>query len=183
MCAKSILEKTDGKFKDFDLTRPWRDGGRDALGYYEISPGGKANHPLRIDCALEAKCYSENTAVRVREMSRLISRIRYRQFGVMITTSYVHSQAYQEVVEDGHPILIISATDIAQTLRHNAINSQNIDEWLISLDERDTRTVKRLISYAVTIFPSAAEYPAAMELPLSSRPRPLTEEARDMSVP
>ena len=68
------------------------------------------------------------------EMSRLISRIRYRQFGVKITTSYVHKQAYQEVIEDGHPILIISAADIAQTLK-NAITSSNIDEWMISLEE------------------------------------------------
>jgi hypothetical protein len=146
-CARSVLEKTDGKFQDFELTRPWRDGGRDALGYYVISPDGKANHPLRIDCALEAKCYSENNSVGVREMSRLISRIRYRQFGVMVTTSYVHRQAYQEVIEDGHPILIISATDIAQTLRKSAITSNNIDEWLISLDESDLRRTNRLGEY------------------------------------
>lgn len=147
-CAKSILEKTDDKFQDFELTRPWRDGGRDALGYYVISPGGKTNHPLRIDCALEAKCYSEKNSVGVREMSRLISRIRYRQFGVMVTTSYVHNQAYQEVVEDGHPILIISATDIAQTLRKSAITSSNIEEWLISLDENDLKRANRLSEYA-----------------------------------
>lgn len=147
-CARDILEKTDTKFQDFDLTRPWRDGGRDALGYYVIHPGGKANSPLRIDCALEAKCYSENNSVGVREMSRLISRIRYRQFGIMLTTSYVHSQAYKEVVEDGHPILIMTATDIAQTLRKNAITSSNIDEWLISLEESDFRREKRLREYA-----------------------------------
>lgn len=35
-CAKNILEKMDGKFQDFELTRPWRDGGRDAIGYYVI---------------------------------------------------------------------------------------------------------------------------------------------------
>ena len=147
MCAKSILEKTDSNFCEFDLTRPWRDGGRDALGYYVISPGGKCNRQLRIDCALEAKCYGEKNSVGVREMSRLISRIRYRQFGVMLTTSYVHSQAYQEEIEDGHPILIISATDIAKTLRRNAITSSNIDDWLISIGENDSRR-NRLTEYA-----------------------------------
>ena len=146
-CAKDILEKTDNNFQDFELTRPWRDGGRDALGYYVICPSGKANSPLRIDCALEAKCYSEKTSVGVREMSRLISRIRYRQFGVMLTTSYVHPQAYKEIVEDGHPILILTATDIAQTLRKSSINSRNIDEWLISLEEKDKRQVTRIMAY------------------------------------
>lgn len=150
-CAKDILEKTDNNFQDFELTRPWRDGGRDALGYYVISPSGKVNSSLKIDCALEAKCYSEKNSVGVREMSRLISRIRYRQFGVMLTTSYVHTQAYKEVVEDGHPILILTATDIAQTLRRSSINSGNILEWLLAIDEQDVRQKRRVTEYATKL--------------------------------
>lgn len=142
-CAKNILEKMDEKFQDFSLTRPWRDGGRDALGYYVIGNGSKANYPLRIDCAMEAKCYADNHSVGVREMSRLISRIKYRQFGVLVTTSYVNEQAYKEVVEDEHPILIISATDIAGVLRRNAITSSNINEWFEILDEADNRDFNR----------------------------------------
>ena len=143
-----LLEKTDAKFQDFELSRPWRDGGRDAIGYYVISPGGKVNHPLKIDCALEAKCYSESNSVGVKEMSRLISRIRYRQFGVMITTSYVNSQAYKEVIEDQHPIMIMSANDIAQVLRNNSINSSNIDDYLISLNDHRKQQNNRLKQYA-----------------------------------
>lgn len=133
-CATNIIAKMDSNFIDFVLTRPWRDGGRDAIGHYMISTGGKANAPLKIDCALEAKCYSTNTAVGVKQMSRLISRIRYRQFGIMITTSHVDKQAYSEVVDDGHPILIVTASDIASILRRNGINSYNIDSWLYSID-------------------------------------------------
>jgi len=140
-CASKIVCKMDSHFDDFMLTRPWRDGGRDALGYYTISNGGSKNAPLKIDCALEAKCYSPNNGVGVKEMSRLISRIRYRQFGIMVTTSYVDKQAYKEVVEDGHPILIVSAVDIAGVLRQNAINSSNIDEWLKAVDQGDNRVV------------------------------------------
>ena len=138
-CATNIISKMDSNFVDFSLTRPWRDGGRDAIGYYSISTGGKVNSPLKIDCALEAKCYSTDTAVRVRQMSRLISRIRYRQFGVMITTSYVDGQAYKEVVEDGHPILIVTASDIAGILRNNAIDSSNIGDWLCTIDQSMNR--------------------------------------------
>ena len=148
VCARDILEKTDTRFQDFELTRPWRDGGRDAIGYYVISPAGKVNYPLRIDCALEAKCYSESNSVGVKEMSRLISRIRYRQFGVMVTTSYVNSQAYKEVIEDGHPIMIMSANDIAQVLRNNSINSSNIDEYLMSLNDTRRQQINRLKEYA-----------------------------------
>ncbi|NLE16863.1 MAG: restriction endonuclease [Spirochaetales bacterium] len=134
-CAIDLVSKMDNRFVAFDLTRPWRDGGRDALGYYAIGSGGKANRPLRIDCALEAKCYGIKNSVGVRQMSRLISRIRYRQFGIMVTTSYVDSQAYKEVVEDGHPILIVTASDIGTILRNNAITSENISSWLSSLHQ------------------------------------------------
>ena len=72
-------------------------------------------------------------------MSRLISRIRYRQFGIMITTSYVDRQAYKEVVEDGHPILIVTASDIAGILRNNAIDSTNIENWLRTIDHSTNR--------------------------------------------
>ncbi len=135
-------------FKIFHLLGLGEMAERDALGYYVIGSGGKANYPLRIDCALEAKCYSENVSVGVRQMSRLISRIRYRQFGVMLTTSFVDKQAYQEVIEDGHPVLIISASDIAYILRSNSITSENISEWLVSLDETDsTRMARRAQAY------------------------------------
>ena len=83
----------DDKFQDFSLTRSWRDGGRDALGYYVIGSASKANYPLRIDCAMEAKCYAENHIVNI--------------------------------------------------LRRNAISSENIDEWLVSLDKFDDRGVQR----------------------------------------
>lgn len=132
-CAVDLVSKMDTRFVGFDLTRPWRDGGRDALGYYVIGTGGKANHPLRIDCALEAKCFGQRNAVGVRQMSRLISRIRYRQFGIIVTTSFVDSQAYKEVVEDGHPILIVTASDIGTILRNNSINTSNVNSWLSSL--------------------------------------------------
>ena len=46
-------------------------------------------------------------------------------------------------MDDGHPILIVTATDIAGVLRKNAINSSNVDEWLRSIDRRD----KRLLEY------------------------------------
>ena len=149
VCAKSLVEKMDEKFQEFNLTRPWRDGGRDALGYYIIGSGSKSNYPLRIDCALEAKCYQEKNSVGVKEMSRLISRIRYRQFGIMLTTSYVHKQAYEEVIEDGHPILIITASDIARILRENMITSSDIDDWMVALDADDQR-ITRFSSYAKT---------------------------------
>jgi len=131
-CATKLIQMMEPNFLSFELTRPWRDGGRDAIGKYRI---GQNAEPLYVDFALEAKCYSENTAVGVKQTSRLISRIKHRQFGVLVTTSYVDRQAYKEVVEDGHPILIVTARDIANILRTHNLNEVSVlKRWLSELD-------------------------------------------------
>lgn len=135
LCSTKIVQMMDNNFEMFELTRPWRDGGRDAIGKYKI---GSSHNPLLVEFALEAKCYSFNVSVGVKHMSRLISRLRYRQFGVFITTSYVHSQAYKEIVEDKHPILIINASDIAKILRAHGIDYLNVDLWLSQIHQQKT---------------------------------------------
>ncbi len=143
-CAVRIMEMMDNHFEKFELTRPWRDGGRDAIGKYVISSGNSVsnNKRLEIDCALEAKCYDENNSVGVKNMSRLISRIRYRQFGILVTTSYVDKQAYSEVIEDGHPILILTCSDIAFILGRNMVDKSTINEWLANIDLNIIRTAR-----------------------------------------
>lgn len=139
-CAADIVCKMDANFDDVVLTRPWRDGGRDALAHYCIGSGLNANPSLKIDCAIEAKCYEPTKKrVGVREMSRLISRIRYRQFGIMVTTAVVDLQAYEEVVEDAHPILILTGADIAHVLRRNSIDKYSVQNWLATVEDRYPR--------------------------------------------
>lgn len=80
---------------------------------------------------MEAKCFAPGNSVGVRELSRLISRIKHREFGVMITTSYVHEQAYREIREDGHPIIVFSGADIVNTLRAVGITTiPSLRAWL-----------------------------------------------------
>ena len=138
-CAAEILTRMDPHFEDITLTRPWRDGGRDALAYYRIGNNLNLNTPLKIDCAIEAKCFPPTSRVGVKYMSRLISRIRYRQFGVMVTTACVDKQAYSEVVEDGHPILILTGADIAHILHKSGITSENINSWLPTIESKYPR--------------------------------------------
>jgi len=109
-----------------EITRGAVDGGRDAVGRYLL---GLREDPVYAEFSLEAKCYRPpldgrppNT-VGVKEVSRLISRIRHRQFGVLITTSIVARQAYQEVREDRHPIIFICGRDIAEILIENGYNT------------------------------------------------------------
>lgn len=61
----------------------------------------------------------------------LISRLRHRQFGKLITTSYVDLQAYREIKEDQHPIIVISAADIIELLKsagHLGVSA--VQAWL-----------------------------------------------------
>ena len=110
-----------------EITRPWRDGGRDAVGKYRIhqGPGG-----IDVDFAMEAKCYSLSSGVGVKEVSRLISRLRHRQFGILVTTSYLAAQAYQELIIDNHPVVVLSAIDISKALLSKFGSFEKIDFWL-----------------------------------------------------
>lgn len=131
-CAAEIALLMDKNFVSYDLTRPWQDGGRDAIGKYKI---GNETTSIKVDFALEAKCYSYMNAVGVKETSRLISRLRYRQFGLLITTSYVHVQAYKEIVADKHPVIVISAKDIISILKRVGIKtSTEVVKWLDSIE-------------------------------------------------
>ncbi|MGA9602337.1 MAG: hypothetical protein WBS22_19175, partial [Methylocystis sp.] len=63
--------------------------------------------------------------------SGLISRIRHRQFGVLVTTSFIARQAYEEVREDRHPIIFFSGGDIVNILMINGFNSLELVEQLL----------------------------------------------------
>lgn len=113
---------------DIDVTRPSRDGGRDAVGKLRV---GRADISINVDFALEAKCYAPTNSVGVREMSRLISRLRHRQFGVIVTTSHVDQQAYREIKEDQHPIIVVAGRDIVRLLRANGRSDRKtVQTWL-----------------------------------------------------
>lgn len=113
---------------DVAATRPTVDGGRDAVGRYSIGPSGDRIH---LDFALEAKCYSLSSGAGVRDTARLVSRLRHRQFGVFVTTSFVGRQAYRELREDQHPVVVICARDIAGILKaHGMATKAAVNGWL-----------------------------------------------------
>ncbi len=127
-CAVEIWRMMASATGQTELTRPSRDGGRDAVGEYMLGPEAD---PVALDFALEAKCYGPGNGVGVRDMSRLISRLRHRMFGVFVTTSHFDSQAYEEVRTDGHPIVLICGRDIVHTLReHGYTTVARVQTWL-----------------------------------------------------
>ena len=130
-CALEIARLMMPNIADAELTRPWRDGGRDAIGEYRIGTGESS---ILVDFALEAKCYNPaGKGVGVKELSRLISRLRHRQFGILVTTSYLASQAYSELKEDGHPVIVICGSDITGLLRSKIGDPDQVERWIDSI--------------------------------------------------
>jgi hypothetical protein len=112
-----------------DYTRPYKDGGRDAVGHIFAGVG----EPVVIgEFALEAKCYAPDNGCGVHEISRLSGRLRYRMFGVFVTTSYLNGQAYEEVrLEDRHPIVVLAGKDLIGILRQRGLaNSAQVKAML-----------------------------------------------------
>lgn len=127
--AVTIWRLSDSRVSSWRVTRPTRDGGRDAIGEYRIGPDSE---PISLDWAMEAKRYEPGkTSVGVADLARLISRLRFRQFGILVTTSFVSDQAYKEIREDQHPIIVIAGVDIVGILKQAGIASlEDLKSWL-----------------------------------------------------
>jgi hypothetical protein len=131
--AVEIWRMSSNEPMEVDLTRRYRDGGRDAIGRIFIGPN---EDPISLEFCLEAKHYAPNNGVGVKEVSRLISRIKHREFGVFVTTSYISKQAYEEIRNDGHPIIVISGLDIANILFRKGVNSkESCVQWLATVQD------------------------------------------------
>jgi hypothetical protein len=132
--AARIFQMHDARVIVDEITRASVDGGRDAIGRYLL---GLSDDPVYAEFSLEAKCYAPGirgmtaNTVGVKEVSRLISRIRHRQFGVLVTTSTIGRQAYEEVREDRHPIIFFSGKDIADILTTNGYGTPQLVEDLL----------------------------------------------------
>lgn len=133
-CAAGLAQMMDANIVIDEVTRAAVDGGRDAIGRYRVGP---ASDPIQMEFALEAKCYRPAVMglkchpAGVEETSRLISRLRHRQFGILVTTSVVGEQAYKEIRQDRHPVVILCGRDIAQLLIQKGKNSADqVRQWL-----------------------------------------------------
>lgn len=126
--AAAVAQMMIPSITNMDVTRRSRDGGRDAVGKMRI---GEGDSSIEVDFAMEAKCYGPRSSVGVRELARLISRLRHRQFGILVTTAWVDLQAYKEIKDDQHPIVIIAGGDITRILiRSGYSDPLALSSWL-----------------------------------------------------
>jgi len=128
--AAKIFEMFNQKISIDEVTKKTSDGGYDATGKLNI---GISSDPVKIEFILEAKCFNINNGLGVKQTSRLIARLRHKFFGVLVTTSYVNNQAYNEIREDNHPIIILAGYDIINILLENGYKNR------ISIDKLITK--------------------------------------------
>jgi hypothetical protein len=121
--AAEIFRLIEPRVYDLEVTKMSADGGRDAIGRLRVGGDESESDGVFLEFALEAKAWAASNGLGVKATSRLISRLKHRQFGVIVTTSYVSKQAYQEIREDSHPVVIVAARDIAQILRSRGIST------------------------------------------------------------
>ena len=111
--AADLVQRMDERFDELSVTRAVRDGCRDVIASYRV---GHALHQVKLSAYVEAKRWNPATAVGVKPMMRLIARLKHRDIGVFVTTSFFDGQVQRELIEDGHPVLLISGGDIARLL-------------------------------------------------------------------
>ena len=127
--ASRLFRMQDQRTIIDEITRASVDGGRDAVGRYRL---GLTDDPIYVEFSLEAKCYQpplngqKPNRVGVKDISRLISRLRHRQFGVLVTTSVIGRQAYEEVRNDRHPVIFFCGKDIADILINTGLNTPKL---------------------------------------------------------
>ena len=132
--AAKVFQLLDQRVIIDEITRGTVDGGRDAVGRYLL---GIPDDPVYAEFALEAKCYrpplrgKKVNTVGVKEVSRLIARLRHRQFGILVTTSVVAKQAYEEVRTDRHPVVFICGKDITEILVSKGFNTPEVVQRML----------------------------------------------------
>jgi hypothetical protein len=131
--AAELVKLMDERFIELEVTPRSRDGGRDVVGLYKV---GHDQHQLKLSVFIEAKKWDPNSGIGVKPVSRLISRIKHRDLGVFITTSYFDTQVQKELIDDNHPVLLVSGGDIARLLAMKGISRGQLKDWVAQVRSR-----------------------------------------------
>ena len=129
--AAELVRIMDDRFSNLTVTRAVRDGGRDVVGSYRV---GHDLHQVLLSVYIEAKQWDPESAVGVKPMMRLLARLKHRDLGVFVTTSYFETQVQEELIEDEHPVLLVSGGDIVRLLIRGELDDISaggkLEPWL-----------------------------------------------------
>lgn len=134
--SAEIARLLDPRFTDLVVTQAVRDGGRDVVGSYVV---GHSGHQVRLSAYIEAKRWNPRSAIGVKPMMRLISRLKHRDIGVFVTTSFFDKQVQAELIADNHPVMLVSGGDVAKLLLARELGTPDtLQEWVAFIRNRCT---------------------------------------------
>jgi hypothetical protein len=136
--AAELVRIMDDRFADLTVTRAVRDGGRDVVGSYRVGHDlhqvQLSVYQVQLSVYIEAKQWDPESAVGVKPMMRLLARLKHRDLGVFVTTSYFEAQVQEELIEDQHPVLLVSGGDIVRLLMRAELDdisaAGKLESWL-----------------------------------------------------
>ena len=144
--AAAIVSLMDERFVNLQVTQAVRDGGRDVIAQYRV---GHDLHQILLSASVEAKLWDLQSAVGVKPMMRLLSRLKHRDMGVFVTTSYFERQVQEELIEDGHPVILVSGGDIARLLISREIEGEALERWMHHFAKEDPIERNGLVSVPI----------------------------------
>lgn len=106
-------------------------GDKDVVGKYKV---GVNEHALFLNFSMETKLFPLNKAVKLKDLAQLILKLQGKQFGIMLTTSFVEPEAYKQIISSKYPILILTGRDIVDILKRTGLTTKvKMKKWLNSL--------------------------------------------------
>lgn len=126
--AKEILQMLDNNLFNLSVTRRVKDGGYDIFGSYMI---GSPPFNYNLEIVAEAKKWDKNS-IRVTPIARLISRLKHKDVGFFLTTSYFDKQVQEELIEDKHAIILLAGVDLINILKDKQIAGKGKDKEFAS---------------------------------------------------
>lgn len=120
-----IIRAPGTTYIDGWLTRPASDGGADFIGRMDAGSGVAVTKFVVFG---QAKCVAPGrSSISAEQVARVTARLKRGWMGAYVTTDAYSPAAQIEVVEDQHPMLLISGLTVAQQLRNIAETSHGGD--------------------------------------------------------
>lgn len=120
-----IIRAPGTAYLDGWLTRQSSDGGADFIGRMDAGSGAATTKFVVFG---QAKCVTPGrSSISAEQVSRVTARLKRGWMGAYVTTDAYSTAAQIEVIEDQHPMLLVSGLTVARQIRNIAETSHGGD--------------------------------------------------------
>jgi hypothetical protein len=117
--AADLWRVSEPNVDKIDVTRPWRDGGRDAIGKTCLVPM-PTPLPSSSPWRPSARAHQQRRRERDKPTHLAAPAPPIRRPGHYPLPRY---QAYREIREDGHPVVVLAGRDVIERLKDRGLDN------------------------------------------------------------